>query len=383
MPLFDRTQLDILPLSERKSKSSIKKIAIDPDSAPPPIEGSQETINKIVDTIIQAKKDQRSIILSFGAHLIKHGLGLVLRQMIQEGFVTHLATNGAGSIHDWEFAFHGKSEEDVRENVHQGQFGIWDETGKYINLALIVGAAQQKGYGESIAEMIHTERIIIPDFDELKEQILINLANKKSIKNIGDSVDLWVFLNTLNQELAFQSGKIVLQHPFKKYSIQGAAYTSKIPITVHPGFGYDIIYASPYNYGAAIGRVAEVDWLKFAESVLELEGGVYISIGSSIMSPMIFEKALSMARNIAKQNSKTIKDFMIVVNDIQDSGDWQWGTGLEPPKDSTAYYLRFCKTFDRMGAREMHYVCMDNRVFLPNLYHCLKEKRKQSGCEFS
>jgi hypothetical protein len=90
--------------------------------------------------------------------------------MVEESFVTHLATNGAGSIHDWEFAFLGKSEEDVRVNVRQGQFGIWEETGKYINLALLVGASQAKGYGESIAELIHKDRIIIPDRDEIKNQ---------------------------------------------------------------------------------------------------------------------------------------------------------------------------------------------------------------------
>ena len=94
------------------------------------------------------------------------------------------------------------------------------------------------------------------------------------------------------------------------------------------------------------------------------------------MSPMIFEKALSMARNIAKQSGTEINDFMIVVNDIQPAGDWQWGTGIEPPKDSPAYYLRFCKTYDRMGAREMYYFGADNRTFLLNLYHCLKQKNR-------
>jgi hypothetical protein len=117
-----------------------------------------------------------------------------------------------------------------------------------------------------------------------------------------------------------------------------------------------------------------VDWLRFADSVARLEGGVYISIGSAIMSPMIFEKALSMTRNVAKQAGNEIQDFMVVVNDIQPAGDWQWGTGMEPPKNSPAYYLRFCKTFDRMGAREMHYISLDNRAFLVNLYHCLRKR---------
>ncbi|UCE05916.1 MAG: hypothetical protein JSW07_20385 [bacterium] len=371
--LFDRTKLNILPLSERKSKSAIEKIVIDPDSEPPHIEAVAEIIAKLANAIIQAKRDRKSIIITFGAHLIKNGLGLILRRMIQEGFVTHLATNGAGSIHDWEFAFQGKSEEDVRANVQAGQFGIWEETGKYINLALLVGASQGKGYGESIAELIHTDRIIIPDRDEIKNQILNIQANENSnTQQIGGLVDLLSALNNNSEHYGIQSGEIHVQHAFKKYSVQEAAYQSKIPITVHPGFGYDIIYASPYNHGAAIGRTAEVDWLRFAETISKLEDGVYLSIGSAIMSPMIFEKALSMARNVAKQKGTDIKNFMIVVNDIQNSGDWKWGRGIEPPNDSHAYYLRFCKTFDRMGAREMHYVCADNRAFLLNLYHCLK-----------
>jgi len=374
---FDRTKLNILPLSQRKSKSDIEKIAINPDSIPTPINGRGEIIDRVAATIIQAKKNKASIILAFGAHLIKNGLGLVLRRMIQEGFVTHLATNGAGSIHDWEFAFHGKSEEDVRDNIQQGQFGIWEETGKYINLALLVGASQVKGYGESIAELIHNDQISIPDRNEIKNEILRLLTDEiPNAKQIGGLVDLLSAIDGADEKYKIQSGEIHLEHPFKKYSFQEAAYSSKIPITIHPGFGYDIIYASPNNSGAAIGRTAEVDWLKFAESVARLEGGVFISIGSAIMSPMIFEKALSMARNVAKQNRKKIENFMIVVNDIQDSGNWQWGTGIEPPNDSPAYYLRFCKTFDRMGAREMHYICTDNRTFFLNLYHCLKEKQK-------
>lgn len=371
--LFDRTKLITLPLAERNSKSAIEKIAIDPDTIPPQPEGNEAIIDEIADTIVQAKQNEASVILAFGAHLIKNGLGLVLRRMIQEGFVTHLATNGAGSIHDWEFAFHGKSEEDVRANVQQGQFGIWEETGKYINLALLVGASQGKGYGESIAEMIHTDRIVIPDRDEIKNQILsIPSVKNPAIKQLGGLIDLLATMDGADKKFEIQAGKIHLKHLFKKFSFQEAAHAAAIPITVHPGFGYDIIYASPYNYGAAIGRTAEVDWLRIVASVFNLEGGVYISIGSAIMSPMIFEKALSMARNLLKQKDKAIKDFMIVVNDIQPAGDWQWGTGNEPPKDSPAYYLRFCKTFDRMGAREMHYISLDNRAFLINLYQCLK-----------
>ena len=139
------------------------------------------------------------------------------------------------------------------------------------------------------------------------------------------------------------------------YSIQNSAFSNNVLFTVHPCYGQDIIYTHPLSDGVSIGKTAEIDFLKFVNSVSNLEGGVYMSVGSAIMSPMIFEKALSMSRNIAKQEGKGVKDFMIVVNDIQ-KGEWNWGTGIEPTKDNPAYYLRFCKSFDRIGARKMHYI---------------------------
>ncbi len=337
---FNRNKLNILPLSSRQSKSFIEDIAINPDL---PIEAKNlENMAKISEAIIQARKNNKPVILAFGAHLIKNGLSLVLRRLIEEDYITHLATNGAGSIHDWENAFQGKTEEDVRKYIEQGQFGIWEETGKFINLALIAGAYNGKGYGESISEMIHNEKIIVP-----------NIKNER-LEGFG-----------------IKSGEIKINHPFKRYSVQDAAFAKGIPFTVHPGFGYDIIYTHPLSDGASIGKAAEIDFLKFADSVSKLEGGVYISVGSAIMSPMIFEKSLSMARNLARQEGKEIKDFMIVVNDIQ-GGNWDWNSGKEPGKNNPSYYLRFCKSFNRMGARELYYVQADNRDFLLSLYHSLK-----------
>lgn len=333
MTQFDRTQLQARPLAERSSKSAIEQIAIDPDATPLPANGYDKIIAAIAAEIIHARRHQASVVLVFGAHLIKNGLGLVLRRLIQDGFVTHLATNGAGSIHNWEFAFLGRSEEDVRSNVQRGQFGLWEETGKYINLALLVGAAQGKGYGESIAELIHSERLLIPDRDEIKRQVLARpsaLLPKKLPR--GGLIDLLTALECPDERINIEPGELRIPHPYQQYSFQAAAYSSTIPVTVHPGFGYDIIYTSPYNFGAAIGRTAEVDWLRFANSIANLERRVYISIGSAIMSPMIFEKALSMARNVAHQNHKTINDFMIVVNDIQPAGGWRWGRGSSRPK---------------------------------------------------
>ena len=99
-------------------------------------DSEQMLIKKTANSIRLAGKKNRSVMLTFGAHTIKNGMSPTLIALMEEGWVTHLATNGAGIIHDWEFAFQGKSSEDVRENVEMGQFGIWDETGFYINLAI-------------------------------------------------------------------------------------------------------------------------------------------------------------------------------------------------------------------------------------------------------
>ena len=113
--------------------------------------------------------------LTFGAHTIKNGMAPTLIALISEGWITHLATNGAGIIHDWEFAYQGKTSEDVRENVKNGQFGIWHETGFFINLALVVGGYEGLGYGESIGKMISMEGLNIPEvsflIDEAKKKI--------------------------------------------------------------------------------------------------------------------------------------------------------------------------------------------------------------------
>ena len=343
--VFDRLKIKTLPLKERESKSSIEKIAVNPDSLLPDMK-SRESIKKIASAIIKARKNNCPVVIAFGAHLIKNGLSLVLRRMIEEGFVTHLATNGAGSIHDWEFAFQGKTEEDVEKYVKVGQFGIWEETGKYINLALILGAINKEGYGESIGRLISNEELVIPM--DMKDKELQEKLRK-----------------------ARAEGRIEVKHLFKRYSVQESAFFHKIPFTVHPGFGYDIIYTHHLSHGESIGKTAEIDFLRYVESISKLEGGVYISIGSAIMSPMVFEKSLSMARNVLHQEQKKIEDFMIVINDIKGT-DWDFGFGQEPPKTNPAYYERFCKTFKRMGAREIYYINEDNKNFLLGLYNCLK-----------
>lgn len=365
-PKFDRTKLDVKKLSDRKNKVYFERDHIPVHQSPKNLsEKGLKLIEKTADRIRKAQELGRSRILTFGAHTIKNGMAPTLIELMEKGWITHLATNGAGIIHDWEFAFQGKSSEDVRENVDLGQFGIWDHTGFYINLALVVGAYEGLGYGESIGKMIHREGLDIPE-----KSILHSTAKEKLASNPQTAAAAIDFAGVI-QHFKLKPGWLSVPHPYKKYSVQANAYALGIPFTGHPMFGHDIIYNHPMNYGAAIGRTAENDFLYYAHSVSNLEDGVYLSVGSAVMSPMIFEKSLSMSQNIEIQHGGHIDRHFMLIVDLAES-DWDWEKDGEPPMDNPAYYLRYCKTFNRMGG-EMHYLTADNRDFLLALYQKLQK----------
>ncbi len=366
-PKLDRDQLDVKKLSVRKNKVYIEKDQVPITQKPAHLsELGQQLIEKTADRIRLARNKKKSVMLTFGAHTIKNGMAPTLIALMEEGWVSHLSTNGAGIIHDWEFSFQGKSSEDVRENVELGQFGIWDSTGFYINLALIVGAYEGLGYGESVGKMISLEGLQIPELSGLQLEAIQN------IKTNPDRAAAAIDLAGVIQKFKLQAGFMSIPHPFKKYSVQARAYELGIPFTGHPMFGHDIIYNHPMNHGAAIGRVAQNDFLSFAKSVSNLDFGVYMSIGSAVMSPMIFEKALSMSQNLIIQKGGHIDNHYMLIVDLAKS-DWDWNTNGEPPMDNPAYYLRYCKTFNRMGG-EMHYLTADNRDFLLAIYQELAGK---------
>jgi hypothetical protein len=162
------------------------------------------------------------------------------------------------------------------------------------------------------------------------------------------------------------SGRIEVKHPWKESSILAQAFRRNVPFTVHPGIGYDIITNHPLFNGAAIGRAADLDFRLFSASVEQLDGGVVLSVGSAIMAPQVFEKSISCVNNLRLQaGRKIVQDHTMFVVDIQAGGNWDWAKG-EPPKDNPAYYLRFCKSFSRMGGT-MKYVECDNVAFLHHL----------------
>ena len=358
-------KLSVYPVKERNSKSCFNDIAADPDTHPPEIDqGIQQKLVQTAARIVSAKKRGASVILTFGAHLIKNGLSPVVIRMMREGWLTHVATNGAGAIHDWEFAWMGRSEEDVRTNVKNGRFGTWDETGAYLNLAVLAGSVQGMGYGESIGSFICNGGIDIPTKESLENDIVRGLHTFDPL--LPAKTEL---LNTLTM-FNIPSGHMSVFHQQNDISLFGQAYDLSVPATVHPGIGYDIIYNHPWANGAALGRGGHWDYEIMLQSVSQLSGGVFLSVGSAVMAPQIFEKAVSAANNIRTKQGP-IHDHWIVVNDLQPA-TWDWSLG-EPPKSEPDYYLRFLKSYYRMGGH-VSYISLDNRAFLLNLYHQLGQQ---------
>ena len=353
------------PLEERKSLNRVEDILLSPDN--PPFECEDRVSERIAECatrIHQAANRGASIMLIYGAHLLRNGAALILERMMADGWLSHLATNGAGSIHDWEYAFLGKSTENVADNVATGTFGTWDETSKHLHTALMTGALQNEGYGASAGRFIMEDGMTVPSSDSLERELRAEPSHPLSAAR----ADL---LQALLQN-RLPSGRIDVEHRWKHASILGQAFKHKIRTSVHPGIGYDIIANHPIFNGAVIGRAADMDFRKFGESVNDLDGGVVLSVGSAIMGPQVFEKSVSCVNNLRLQSEQSVvRDHTIYVVDIQDGGNWDWSQG-EPPKTNPAYYLRFCKSYSRMGGT-MHYLNCDNVMFLHNLYHRLRE----------
>jgi hypothetical protein len=358
---FNRADLKFYPLKMRANRVEIETEKINSKSEVPLVsEKASESIERAAKAIRKARSSGRPVIIAFGAHAIKNGLGPLLAEFAEKGWFTHLATNGAGVIHDWEFSYLGMSSEDVRENADKGMFGMWEETGKYINLAIISGAYRGLGYGEAVGSMISENGIVIPDEDEL-----LKVMASDDMERAASAAD---FIDTIRRS-GFISGHMEIYHPFRQYSLQYRTLLAGVPFTAHPMFGHDIIYTHPMNKGSAIGRAAERDFLRFAGNVSRIENGVYLSVGSAVMSPMIFEKSFSMAQNISIQKSSHIRGHKIFVVDLTESS-WDWREG-EPPEDNPAYYMRYLKSFSRMGGI-MEYISVDNRAFFLNLWRLLE-----------
>lgn len=212
-------------------------------SSLPNILGAQH-LKDVVAALVQARKDQRPVMLGMGAHSIKVGLNPVIIDLMERGIITSLSLNGAGIIHDFELAFVGQTSEDVDKEILSGAFGMAEETGRMLNQA-IKSASDDEGIGACVGRMI-------------------------------------------------QAGNF----PYKDTSLLAAGHRLGVPITVHVAIGTDIIHMHPSFDGRALGAAAHRDFLTFCALVSELEGGAYINLGSAVLLPEIFLKAVTLCRNL-------------------------------------------------------------------------------------
>jgi hypothetical protein len=218
-------------------------------------------LNKVIDAVVAARESGKPVVIGMGAHVIKCGLQPVLKSLMDAGAVTAFAVNGAVSVHDYEISLIGETSEDVGAVLHYGRFGMAEETGRDINRALRKGIAEGLGYGESV-------------------------------------------------------GRFILENgnPYKDASLMAACVERGIPITVHVALGTDIIHQHPDADGSVIGQASYTDFRIFASVVSRLgDGGVYLNIGSAVLLPEVFLKALSIVQNLGYH----VDDFTTANFDMQ------------------------------------------------------------------
>src|SRR4029434_3923237 len=169
---LDLRELKTHQLAERRTLYRVEGIRVDPDTKPAPCtEHNAAIIEEAARRILNARSHDSGVVLMYGAHLLRNGAARIVTEMMERGWITHLATNGAGSIHDWEFAWLGTSCESVEKNVGTGTFGTWEETGRNIHLALLAGGLNGTGYGESLGRFILDDGCAFPQPEELRARL--------------------------------------------------------------------------------------------------------------------------------------------------------------------------------------------------------------------
>jgi hypothetical protein len=249
---FDFGRVRRYPVADRPSKVKVADFALPTasgrledflDSLPNILAGRD--LRRLVEGIREARRREKPIIWGFGGHVVKVGLAPILIDLMGRGFVTALATNGSGVIHDFELALFGRTSEDVDRELSTGAFGMAEETGKWLNEAIRRGVERGLGMGEAVG------------------QYLVDAS---------------------------------VRHP--EYSILLSAHQRRIPCTVHVGVGTDIIHCHPEASGAALGEGSLRDFGIFTEQVSRLHGGgVFVNVGSAVILPEVFLKAVTVVRN--------------------------------------------------------------------------------------
>jgi deoxyhypusine synthase len=264
---IDRTSLKTYPIASRKSKVDRADFA-HPWKPQGTLEDFLERLPNIlaakdfravVSAIVKARKASKHVVMAMGAHVIKVGLNPVVVDMMERGVITAIAMNGAGIIHDLELALIGRTSEDVLEGLEQGAFGMAEESADFLNRAIAEAAKESSGLGQAVGRAI------------IKENL-----------------------------------------PFVKDSILATAARLEIPATVHVAIGTDIIHIHPGFDPEAAGKASYDDFRLFASVVAALQDGVYMNIGSAVIMPEVFLKALTLVRNLGHK----VKRFTTVNMDF-------------------------------------------------------------------
>jgi hypothetical protein len=317
-PLFDRSKLNILPLADRISDINIS-IVKDFDTQVMPFDNPK--MDLLCDDILAARRRKAEVIMMYGAHVIRAGNAKLMIEMMEKGLITHFATNGAGSIHDFEFALRGETCESVAKYISEGQFGLWKESGM-VNDAIAEGVKLGMGAGEAI-------------------------------------------------------GRYIWENNFKyrDSSLLANAYKNHIPATVHIGIGNDIIHEHPNCDGALLGQASYTDFLIYAKTIENLEGGVFLNFGSAVAGPEVYLKCLAMARNVAHQEGRKITDITTAVFDLLPIEGEDFNS--TPPKSDPRYYFRPWKTILTRTVADggkSYYMQGSHDITVPAMAHRLLSK---------
>jgi hypothetical protein len=248
---FDLSNVCTYPLKSRPSKTRAEDFGRPiPPGAPvsafvealPDILAAAD-FKAVVRAMLEARRSS-GLLWGIGAHVVKTGVGPVLIDLMERGFVSAIATNGAAIIHDFEIALVGATSEDVDEALGPGRFGMAEETGRLLNQAIVAGVAKGLGIGQAVTAFL----------DEHQPQ-------------------------------------------FGRISILAAAARLQIPVTVHVAIGTDIIHMHPEASGPALGEGSLRDFRYLTSNVARLDGGVYLNCGSAVVLPEVFLKAVALVRN--------------------------------------------------------------------------------------
>ncbi|NLO82852.1 MAG: hypothetical protein GX094_07330 [Clostridiales bacterium] len=274
--------------------------------------------DELVERILEARQNDRPVVWFMGAHVIKCGLSRYVIELVRRGYVTHIAGNGAVSIHDFELAFLGGTSEHVPTAIEDGTFGMWEETGAWMNRAIKEGSAMGLGYGASLAYFIdcHPEMF-----------------------------------------------------PFRNDCIVYNAYKLGIPATYHKTIGTDIIDQHPEADFAVLGGASGIDFAVFCSSIARLEGGVFLNFGSAVTGPEVFLKALSIVRN----QGYTVRNLTTANFDIIPLGDYR----SEVSQEHFHYYYRPRKNIVNrpvsLGGKGF-YIEANHMISIPTLFARLTAK---------